>query len=178
MFYSTAERLAEVSNKDPWLWFEGDVFPLQPDFLSQLETEYEKAGKPYMGTLNMSRYLKPDGTQFEQGRHMVGMGIYPADFTTRCHRIHFIPEKMPWDVWIEDEVVNDCHDTNLIFHAWNTGKYHLVDGELIGADLKNTTGEKHKYGGRPVNHEAVLLHGLKDASLYRLDLSQWKGNVG
>jgi hypothetical protein len=177
MFYSTAERLAEFHNKDPWMWFEGDCFPLKSDFLSQLETEYETAQKPYMGAINTSRYLKPDGEQFEQGRHMVGAGIYPADFTTRCGRIHFVPEKMPWDIWIEDEVVPDCHDTKLIFHAWNTGKYHLVDGELIGKDLANTTGNKHQYGGRPVNHEAALLHGVKDPSLFKLDLSQWKGNV-
>ena len=177
MFYSTAERLAEHHNKDPWFWFEGDVFPLKSDFLTQIEEEYETVGKPYMGVINSSRYLKPDGNQFEQGRHMVGCGIYPPDFTTRCSRVHFIPEKMPFDVWIEDEVIPDCHDTKLIFHAWNTGKYHLVDGELIGKDLKNTTGERHQYGGRPVNHEAVLLHGEKTTSLFKLDLSKWNGNI-
>ena len=177
MFLSTAERLAEQGNKDPWMWFEGDMFPLKPTFLEAFENEYEKAKKPYMGVINTSRYIRPDGTQFEQGRHMVGAGIYPADFLQRSARVQFIPEKMPWDVWIEDEVVPDCHDTNLIFHAWSTGKYHLVDGELIGKDLKNVVGSTHKYGGRPVNHEAVVLHGVKDSSLFKLDLSQWKGNI-
>ncbi len=177
MFYLAAERLTEYGNKDPFFFFEADMFPLNPEFLSAFENQYEKAGKPYLGVINSSRYLKPDGSQFEQGRHMVGAGIYPADFLTRCNKIHFVPEKMPWDIWIEDEVVPDCHDTNLIFHAWNTGKYHLVDGELIGKDLVNTTGNKHHYGGRPVNHEAVLLHGCKDSSLTKLDLSQWNGNI-
>jgi len=77
----------------------------------------------------------------------------------------------PFDLVIQDEVMPLCHETKQIFHAWNTGNYQLVENQVIGRDLGPNKG---RYGGRPIPGEAVMLHGVKDASLYKIDFETRK----
>jgi hypothetical protein len=162
MFYHAARWCAG----EAFYWFEADNFPLRPCFLDDLEKEYSESGKPYMGVINVSRWQMPDGKTEERGQHMVGTGIYPKDFLSVCKSIHFVPEGIPWDVYIGEEVVPQCHDTKLIHHAWGTCNYRLEDGVLNCDNFEPKPGN-HLYA-RPVGKDAVVIHGDKSASLYKL----------
>lgn len=166
MFFHTAEFLFQSGNKDPWYFFEPDNTPLYPHWMAAFDHEYTEASKPYMGVMNVSRKRTPEGKVEVDGRHMVGTGIYPADLFTRSSALHVL-EHEPWDVAMQDEIVPEAHETNLIFHAWNTGRYKKdADGFITGEDFGPNKG---RYGGRPVPIEAVVVHGCKDDSLSKID---------
>lgn len=167
LFYNTAQFLQEHGNTDPWYFFEPDCWPLYPYWLDVFDAKYLAAGKPYMGAINNTHIpSRPNG-----GIHMVGAGIYPADFFTRCKSVHFL-EHLPYDIEIQEEVVSECHDTNLIFHAFQTCNYKLIDGQVIGEDVRKAPDPKmHYYGGRPIPPETLVVHGCKDDSLSRIDFA-------
>jgi hypothetical protein len=162
MFYESMLRILPC---DPVYWMEADCFPLKPNFFAALEYEYQQSKKPYMGVIEPSRWTIA-GKYVEKGKHMVGTGIYPSDFLTKCKRIHYLEPNIPWDVYCEEEIVPECHDTPLIHHAWNTAKYRREGEQLVCEDHVTRPG-KHSYA-RPVGRKAAVIHGAKDFSLYRL----------
>jgi hypothetical protein len=164
IFYNACIWLAQHGNESPFYFLEADNFPLYPSWLDEMEQEYQEAGKPYMGFINKT-YMTIDGKVGEErGTHLVGTGIYPANFLDICEKIHTLTD-VPWDVDIQEEVVPLCHHTNKIHHTWQTGKYRYVGNELVATPLN----EWKRYGG-PVHPEAVVIHGSKDFSLYKLTL--------
>jgi hypothetical protein len=167
LFRQTAGLMAG----SPFYFMEADNVPLRPYFLDALNQEYEEAGKPYMGAIEPTRRTLPSGEYVERGKHMVGTGIYPADFLIKCKSIHHVAQGVPWDVYIEDEVVSECHETKLIAHRNGTAKYSLVNGILQCVDYKERPG-KHSYAD-PVPRGALVIHGCKDFSLYDIDLSTY-----
>lgn len=180
VFYHTAQYLDKQGNVDPWYFFEPDCFPLYPHWMDAFDAQYEEKGMPYMGTFNATRLRdRRTGQLNVTGKHMVGAGIYPADFFTRCKTVHFL-EHQPWDIEIQDEVVPECHDTNLIFHAFRTRRYRIIEGQVIGEDMEKngpTGGPKHSYGGRPIPAEALVAHGCKDGSLSKIDFAALRAKV-
>lgn len=171
LFYNTAQFLDERGNSDPWLFCEPDFFPLYSGWLDDFDKGYETAGMPYFGNINATRFRDRRTGKLEvRGKHMVGAGVYPADFFTRCKSIHFL-DHTPWDIEIQDEVVPECHDTNLIMHAWQTCNYKVSEGLVVGEDVKRPNpsgGIRHYYGGRPIPRGTAALHGVKDASLSKI----------
>jgi hypothetical protein len=169
MFYHTAQHLHEHENKDPWYFFEPDNWPLYPNWMAAFDSEYEEAAMPYMGAVNTTRLVdRRTGKSEAHGRHMVGTGVYPADFFTRSRELHFLDSEA-WDIALQDEILPDCHETPLIFHAWNTGKYHVTpDKKVIGVDFGPNKG---RYGGRPVPLYSMVVHGCKDDSLSKIDFA-------
>lgn len=167
MFYNSCLWLAQHGNPDPFYFFEADCFPLWPGWLDEMEQEYTEAGKPYYGFIN-DTWMTVDGESKITGKHMVGTGVYPADFLDKCEGVHTLDD-VPWDIAIRDEVIPECHGTQKIHHAWSTGKYRYLKGELIAEPLNKWK----RYGG-PVNPEAVVIHGCKDQSLYRLTIQPRK----
>lgn len=155
---------AKVCAGEPFYFMEADNFPLQPCFIDSFESEYVAAGKPYMGAIEPSRWTIA-GEYVEKGTHMVGTGIYPADFLTRCKLVHSI-HSIPFDVYMESDIIPECHETKLISHHWSTKNYRFDDDGLIMDDNVVRPG-KHSYV-KPVNSEAVVIHGCKDESLYKL----------
>lgn len=137
--------------------------------LDRIEEEYDRVGKPYMGTVNDTRFRdKRTGKLHLQGKHMVGTGIYPADFAERSKAIHMMT-RVPWDIEVQDEVLPECHDSKLFFHCWGTHKYHFTkEGELIGRDVERPPAKEQHYYARPVPTETAVIHGSKDDSLYKL----------
>jgi hypothetical protein len=176
MFQQVAEYLNDSENVDPWFWHEVDVCPLQPNYWAALEHEYEAAGLPYMGSINESRFQtvrdgvvidgepRPAGYQFLRGRHMVGAGIYPADFWRSCKGIRTLSD-LAFDVQLGPEIEQQCHDTPLICHRWQTKNYRREQGVITMDDVDP---EENHYGGRPIPPEAIVVHGAKDTSLIDL----------
>jgi hypothetical protein len=169
LFYGAAEYLHSIKNEDPWMFFEPDMFVLQKYWLDRFDEEYARVGKPYLGTINDTRFLdKIAGKVHKEGQHMVGAGVYPPDFFTKSKKIHML-EHVPWDLEIQDEVVPECFNTSLIFHAWSTRAYHFTEeGVLIGKDVKRVVHEGTHFYARPVNPGCAVIHGCKDDSLYRV----------
>lgn len=166
MFLTAADYLDAKGNIEPWFFMEADIFPLKSGWLALLEQEYEKAGKPYVGCVNDSRFRNTEtGEQWIDGKHMVGAGIYPPDFMKRCRTIETIPQRISWDTHIGPEILNDVHDTKLIAHRWGTKNYVIQNGQICMTAVDPVN--YHDYAA-PIPEEAVLVHGSKDVSLYRL----------
>lgn len=165
LFFGGATYLLESgNNEEPFYWFEADCFPVRPGWWSEFKAEYERAGKLYMGCINVSRfYDRETGKEIEDGRHMVGTGIYPSRFLNWCGRIHYLT-RIPWDVHIGPEVAPQCQHTELIAHRWGTCNYRMEGGQLVCDDTKHNW---HKYAA-PIPAAAAVIHGCKDSSLYAL----------
>jgi hypothetical protein len=166
MFLAAADYLDAKGNTEPWFFCEADMFPTTAKWLDAFEQEYNEAGKPYMGVVNDSRFKNLEtGEQFVLGRHMVGAGVYPADFMKKCKTIETIAPLISWDTHIGPEILSEVHNTKLIAHRWGCQRARKENGKIImeAVDPVNY----HDYSA-PLPAEAVLVHGLKDDSLYRL----------
>lgn len=167
LFYESATFLQKINNDEPWLFMEADMFPIMSSWYGDLLDEYNSAGKPYMGVIGANVYVnKLTGKTWIDGKHMVGAGIYPADFLQRCKSVHYL-DYYPWDIAISSEIIKEVHHTNLIAHRWNTCNYRYDNsGDFIIMDdiPKEFVGPRAK----PIPLETVLVHGVKDSSLYNL----------
>lgn len=175
-FQQVAEYLDSIGNSEPWFWFECDVCPLKEGYWAALTTEYNEAGKPYMGTINQSQFMYvrdvvkngvtyPKGYKFFQGRHLVGAGIYPGDFWRRCAGIRSLSE-IAFDVALGAEIAPEAHDTKLMAHRWQTWKYRRNAEGLL--TMEDVDPDDNLYSGRVIPPEAVIVHGCKDTSLIGL----------
>lgn len=132
----------------PWLWMEADAVALVPNWLEQLQAEYEKAKHLFMGS-------KVKGLG-----HMNGCGVYPADAANRMP-IAMKCTARAWDYDCKPEMIHDCHDaSHLMNHWWS------VMGEEIspvggGQIPQNITADQMR---RWVTKGSVFLHRVKDFS--------------
>lgn len=169
LFVRSAEWLDEQENQDPWFLFEPDCAPLRPDFMAAFEREYAEAGKPYMGVKNRAIIKRISTGEFFPGEeHMVGAGIYPANFWSTCERIHHTND-WPFDTYIGEEVVPQMHITDLIAHRWSTQKWELgEDGNLHG-QLTERARELNAPDPPPIITPAhAVVHGSKDDSIFKV----------
>lgn len=161
MFYSV---VTDVEFTESWYWFEADNIPLFKGWEKSLQSEYDSEQKPYMGVVNDTKYInKKTGEKITRGKHMVGTGIYPADFAARCRSVHYM-DRRPFDICIEEEVVPECHNTNQIAHRWGTINYHYNEHNVIIMDDREPG---YDYAA-PIPPWAVVVHGCKDESLFNL----------
>lgn len=103
--FSEALQFVEEHLKDDMLWLEPDAIPIVRDWYSQIQDEYGKGGKPFMGSFVPG--FKP---------HMTGIAVYGKDWR------QLAPELVqntpaPWDVYSSEKVVPIAHFTNLIQHV-------------------------------------------------------------
>ena len=166
LFQQTAYILNNSGNKKPWFFMEADCLPLRAGWYEELCQEYENAGKPYMGVVTPTMWVNlQTHERWMDGEHMVGCGIYPADFVTRETGFELV-DRHAWDTEIGDKVVPFTHNTKLMAHRWQTVNYRKNDeGLLIMDDVPKEDVDSRV---KPIPPEAVTLHGVKDDSLYKL----------
>lgn len=173
-FARTAQHLEfERKNQEPWYYFEADNVPLKEGWFSALLTEYNLSGKPFMGVMQDTYRLNPETDEVSvDGKHMVGTGIYPPNFSQHSILYRFATDA-PWDVLCQWEIAPKAHGTELIQHNWGTVNYALnKEGVVVCEDReKNRGGITHN---NPLSDKAVLLHGAKDGSLADLVLAGFK----
>jgi len=170
-------------------FMELDCTPNRPDWLHVLDAEYQTCGKPYMGAIvpTLGRKLNPDGTPGApafKGEHMVGTGIYHAQYALKSPLLPFLNSKMPWqkspvaafDVRITEEIVPYAHRTSLIQHNLRTLNYRADDGIILCDD--HPTNLKESGHAKPVRPDAAVLHGCKDGSFARFILDATKRLIG
>jgi hypothetical protein len=145
----------------PYYFFEADNTPTRSGWLHDLDAEYLKGGKPYMGYLQPTLYKNNDtGELVEDYPHMVGTGVYPGDFCYRSNLIRF-PYTTPFDIHHYGEIVSDLHPINdLIQHNWGTLQYKNVKGRIY-CSARDYPEHFAKY----IKSTALVVHGCKDGSL-------------
>ena len=134
-----------------WFWMEPDAVPLREGWLDDIEAEFLKAGKPFMGDRVEA---KIEGK--EVPLHMSGVGVYPNplyEFAGEAYRAH----DEAWDMAGREQIVRQAHFTKLICHAWKHPTFTNLD------ELETQ-----------IRPEAVLFHSSKDGSLITL-LQQQRG---
>lgn len=166
VFNRAARFMASTPGESPWLFFELDATPIAKNWLSSLERQWRERGLPCMGVVAPTVRVGADGTQSEDGVHMVGCGIYPHGFALRSVLIRFLDANDPFDVQLQYEVKNmGVAHTDQIGHHMDTKNYRLENGKVVCDRIKELPVVYH--GVVPLEGK-VLIHGCKDASLAKL----------
>lgn len=143
----------EQMNAGPWLWFEADMAVVKEDWLAQIEAEYDRGGKPFMGT----QIPDFDGLKMN---HFNGTCVYPVNTP------QLIPKALEmvqhaWDTTMKPEMLHLAHRANHIMQ-------HC--GAVVNGCCKPANGAKAIFRtqadvDRLVEPGAVTFHPSKDMSL-------------
>jgi hypothetical protein len=177
LFHQTVTYLFRVGNKLPWYWFEADCTPLRATWLDEIETEYNIAGKPYLGAAQPTRLINSENGKFvkHDGYHVVGSCVYPADFAKRSTLWRYIrwdselPVPPPWDVYLRHEIHPQAHISEKIRSNWRTKNYQVAGTGRITCDPIDDTSIDEV-----LSTQAAVIHGCKDGSLIDSILSPKK----
>jgi len=146
-------------------WFEVDNTVGCKDWVNLTSAEYMQARKPFMGAVVPTYGTRADGTVVTSGKHMVGTGIYP-NWWARDPKVWMsMPGNIPFDVYLQDMIVEQCHPTLLIQHVGRSQNFTRRGHHIMYDDKLMPEGISYASSIRP---EAVVIHGCKDGSLARL----------
>lgn len=148
----------------PWYFFEPDNTPTRSGWLDLLEAEYFSSGKACMGAVVPTRaFTRETHEAVTVDSHMVGSGIYPKDIPGSSLLFATIMRSgQPWDLYMQYEIVPNCHPTISIQHLWQTKNARREGTEII-VDAAHELSQPE-----PVRPEALVVHGIKDGSLIHL----------
>ncbi len=125
-FQNTADFMCGAINR-PWLWMEADCVPLKSGWLSILQMEYERFGKPLMGNIVDGR------------GHVNGTAIYPANLADISPKA-MNATHIAWDWEMKDDVIHLTHNVpHLMQHCWGIER-----------------GLPHPYNGNPASFPTQL----------------------
>ena len=159
VFQAAVRFLADAQNKNPWIWLEADCTPLTRDWLAQIETEYNRAGKPYLGTVRPTNLRDSEGViQGTDGNHLIGVAVYPPNFHKRSILWNYLAEG-PFDVYCRWEIVPVAHNSDLFAHTWRASNFRGEREKGFLWDGEDQT---------PIPAMSVLHHGCKDGSLLKI----------
>lgn len=152
-FQSVAHRMAQQSA--PWFWCEADLVVLKADWLDQLQAEYERAQRSWMGPV------------VQHMGHMQGTSVYPADAAHRMPRAMSCGSGEAFDMVSKEDIGEDRHDCgHLIHHVWT-----ILNGTLCpvgGGHLPvNATSQLLNQ----IPKSAVATHRWKDLSVIQALIS-------
>lgn len=139
-----------------WFWCEADGVLLKRSSLDDIQNEYDRCGKSWMGVVvpGMS--------------HLQGTAIYPPDAAARMPRAMNAPPDKAFDMEGQSETTHSQHDaSNLLFHVWS-----ILNGEACpvgGGHLP--TGITVAQLRRWLPKTAAYIHRVKDHSVIDLLLS-------
>lgn len=180
------QHLEATGNRDPWIWMEVDAVPMTPDWVSQIEEDYRRRGKPFYGFVKPLKFHRTgsDEVYHKAGEDMLmGVAVYPPGIPRDTHISPLfnnlgsrgrMAQKQPFDMYLRWVFKHrGVAHSQLIQDMWRTGNYRR-EGSAIVCDP--VAGEKFATGGT-VSPTAVLVHGVKDGSLQRLVLGEVKPAV-
>ena len=168
MFQQAGEHIFRSGNREPWYWFEADNVPMHANWLNDLETEYNLAQKPFMGSVSPSRIIDPKTKKLValDVDYMNGSGIYHWDlvgWSDLFGSIHTFKEAQPWDLYLRYELNGKIHPTKKILNNWKTKNYsRTADGRVV-CDYTD-----ENYPNETVPDGTTVVHGCKDDSLLNL----------
>lgn len=153
MFKAAIQHTAMM--KRPWLWLEPDCVPMKSGWMDQLESEYQKCGKEFMG--HFVRTNSPRLPEFV----LTGIAIYPPDCTPLLK--HITRMDVAFDISITNQVIRKAHDSALIWQYWGT-KNQSPTFTMQPIPPKN----RHLVGLWHIPKTCVLFHRCKNGSLISL----------
>lgn len=153
----------------PWFWYELDCTPLKEGWLSVIEAEYNEGPGGFLGCLEQT-YRGFDGRLLDgqdAGQHMAACGVYPGDITGTVVPLRGVSETdVVWWNFLQWYIAPVTRHTHLIQNNYKTHNYRKEDGEIVCDSCNNWAWECHY--NKPINPKAVILHGCKDGSLFKL----------
>ena len=102
--------------------------------------------------------------RFEDGKHLVGTGIYPYNLS-KYTTLHKFLNEWPWDVFMQWDIAPKAHHTELIQHLWISCNARKQGNSIVTSPVKGY--EDRSLAGE-IRPDAVVVHGLKDASLINI----------
>lgn len=151
LFYRAAIDIQKFRKED-WLWLEPDAIPLRAGWLDEIESEYRKCGKPYMGHVyNCSQNGLPP-------QLMSAIAVYSKDAALDLPMVPDSPKA--FDVECASKMVEKGFHTSLIHHLWGEkdNAPRFSDKGVPGTALFDLDS---------IPKEAVIFHRNKDGSLIR-----------
>lgn len=147
---SVAHRMSQQGC--PWLFLEADAVVLRADWIDQLQSEYDRCARPFMGPV------------VPHMGHMNGTMIYPANAAGRMPRAMACGSGEAFDMVAKEDIGEDRHDcSHLFFHTWSIvgDQFHPVGGGQIPASITPAMAAR-------IPRTAVAIHRIKDTSLIDL----------
>jgi hypothetical protein len=154
VFANSCKWIAGQEWGNPWLWLETDMVPCRVDWVEALETEYNKAGKPFMGQW------------VEHYDIMNGAGIYPPNVLEWSPKYlnSDVARSNAFDCVMAPDIMWFVHNaTHLIPNVWSS----------------RPNGRPGGFSDRPpewtprlaewvINHNGALAHRCKDGKLIKI----------
>jgi len=167
--------LRNSGNTEPWLWLEVDTVPMVADWADRLQREYHSCGKPLLGFTRKTVYKNADKSVYHiDGDDMLlGVAVYSAGFgdgevAPLLRDLLRAPREapnQPFDVYLRWAMKRfGWAHTDLVAHCWKSREW-AWDGPLSCFD---SDGIWRAFSA----NSAVLIHGCKDKSLYRISMNQ------
>ena len=134
-FYHIAK---EIGDADAWFYLSSDSIPLHSGWETDIEREYLRAGKPFMGIADYQpiSYSSAGVNRVDHGApYLLECAVYPADFwknmRNRTPNYHVHHEQ-----YARNERFPKAHITNLIFNA-NWKDTAIASGEAVATRVFN-----------------------------------------
>jgi hypothetical protein len=147
----------------PWYFMEADNTPQHAGWLDRIQDEYVEGRKPFMGAVVPTRMRMGGGAEVAVGEHLVGTAIYPKLLARSSQLFSTIKyQKIPWDLYLQHEIMPQCTPTRSIQHIWNVQSARRR-GDAVLCSPNNPISQPV-----PVRADALVVHGFKDGSLMKL----------
>ena len=145
-----------ISNYDePFLFWEPDAVPIRERWMHDIERDYQKCGKPFMGHI-------VHGAFDQNSMHLNGVAVYPPNLHEYSTAIMIPPQGVAWDVAGSfDGVVQNSRHSKLIMNVWEIDAKNrpCTSGGIVPSFPDQKTVDD------VVDFEASLFHRNKDLSL-------------
>lgn len=159
-FQNTARYVAHFFRGKHWLFLEADATPIRKGWLQDLDEEYRRAGKPFMGHVVGGM------------GHPNGVMVYPSDVALYSQDVMRV-EETAWDVvlgaTVDSEFIRNVGGrdsqggptVHLIQHCWNMEP----DGKCTNGHGEMPTFKSVQDAITKVDLSAAVFHRCKDGSL-------------
>lgn len=154
-------KAAEQAQKldEPWLFLEPDAVPTRQSWAIEIQAEYRRIGKPYMGALVEHK------NAFQPNPYLEGCSVYPATAFSEIGAM-VKPDKS-WTLSTASYVVPRASNSPLFQHLWG-------EKDTPPTFAKNAVPGTNIFGLSYVKSKTALFHRSKDGSLINL-LRQQRG---
>ena len=142
-------------HSEPFLFWEPDAVPIRKGWLSDIDNEYQRCGKPFLGHL-------VHGVTSATSIHLNGVAVYPPHPNKYSIAMMIPPIGVAWDVAGSfDGVVQNSRHTNLIMNVWEIDAKNrpCTHGGIVPSFPDQQTVDD------VVDFKASLFHRNKDLSL-------------
>lgn len=177
-FQQLCRYISGKKDVDAFMWFELDTTIIKPDWLDVIASEYyadtTKANKEkrtpsiYLGAKERA-YEGRNGELLPEsiaGQRMAPIGVYSKEICFSPVLNSLSLTNRHWTHVIQWYVVKRLKNSQLIQNNWRTKNYRHEQKNIICDSDANLAWDIH--WNNPLNDNAVLVHGCKDSSLFKL----------